>query len=231
VRRYLGRVLIVLALVTPLLVAATYQLAPRRGGRDSGDLVLAAIAASDVAEGAFGLSSRVEPTSLMDPDAATGRMTLAGQDPPNGRLGAAGMLAPGGADELKPLAWYRVAAAEHGVSPYLIEALHQIETGAAPDGCWLNIEGSGAVGPFQFKRPTFDIFGVDGNGDGVRDICGFVDSLFSAANYLRALGADNDIESPATRQALEQYGTDAERVVTLARHDRWRDGLLTATLR
>lgn len=77
-----------------------------------------------------------------------------------------------------------------------------MESNASPDACIANLEGSGATGPFQFKPATFTQFGVDANHDGVTDICGFVDSLFSAARYLRALGADGDPTSATSRRAL-----------------------------
>ena len=125
----------------------------------------------------------------------------------------------------RPTAWYRAAASEHQISPYLLEALHQIESSSAPDGCLPNADGSGAVGPFQFKRAMFGQYGVDGNGDGVVDICGFADSLVSAAAYLRLLGADDDLDGRAVRQALERYGADIDRVMDLARYFRSRETL------
>jgi hypothetical protein len=54
------------------------------------------------------------------------------------------------------------------------------------------------------------------------DICGFADSLASAANYLHLLGADDTVDSEGTRRALERYGTDPDRVVDLARYYRSR---------
>lgn len=115
--------------------------------------------------------------------------------------------------------WYGQAAADYGVSDHLLRALHHVESNAAPDGCVANLEGSGAIGPFQFKPATFGQYGVDANHDGIRDQCSFADALFSAARYLRALGAD-DLDSPATRVALARYGTDPDRVLVLARQYR-----------
>ena len=114
------------------------------------------------------------------------------------------------------IGWSRLAAAEQGVSADLLRALHEVESNAAPDGCVANMEGSGALGPLQFKPTTFRRYGVDGNHDGERDICSFTDALFSAARYLRALGADG-LDDPRTRQALARYGTDPDRVLALAR--------------
>ena len=110
------------------------------------------------------------------------------------------------------------------MSADLLRALHEVESNAAPDGCVANLEGSGALGPFQFKRATFRQYGVDGNHDGERDICSFTDALFSAARYLRALGADG-LDDPRTRQALARYGTDPDRVLALARSYRDRAAL------
>jgi hypothetical protein len=218
-RRYFSRVLVALALATPLLIVVTYQLAPGRTGRDGDDGVRIAVAAADASESSSGAAGRTRLAAVIETDRERGL-----RDPE----GANELLQPA---PTRPVAWYRVAATEHGVSPYLLEALHQVESSAAPDGCWPNAEGSGAVGPFQFKRATFDTYGLDGNGDGIVDICGFADSLVSAAHYLRALGADDDVESTGTRQALEHYGTDTDRVVNLARYYRVRDGSLTAVAR
>lgn len=117
--------------------------------------------------------------------------------------------------------WYRLAAAEQGVSADLLRALHEVESGAAPDGCLANAQGSGAIGPFQFKRATFRQYGVDANHDGYRDICSFADALFSAARYLRALGVGG-LDDPGTRYALARYGTDPDLVLVLARGYRER---------
>ena len=144
-----------------------------------------------------------------------------GTDAPVARAASGRASAP-----VRPTAWYHLAAAEYGVSVQLLEALHQVESNASPDACIANLEGSGATGPFQFKPATFAQFGVDANHDGVTDICGFIDSLFSAARYLRATGADDVPTSAASRRALARYGTDVERVVSLARAYQERDGLL-----
>ncbi|HEY3408187.1 MAG TPA: bifunctional lytic transglycosylase/C40 family peptidase, partial [Propionicimonas sp.] len=47
---------------------------------------------------------------------------------------------------------------------------------------------AGAQGLMQFMPRTFAGYGVDGNGDGRRDIHNDADSIFSAANYLTASG-------------------------------------------
>jgi hypothetical protein len=221
-RRYLGRMVIVLTLVTPLLVVMTYQWAPRRSQRDADELVTIALAsahtqaAEQAARGAGG-----QPASGRAP-------AVAQVDTRRSTVGLRPSSMGGVSNGVRPTAWYRVAATEQRLSPYVLEALHHIESSSATDGCVPNADGSGAIGPFQFKPATFGQFGVDGNGDGVVDICGFVDSLASAAVYLRALGADETLDGLSVRRALEQYGTDVDRVIDLARLYRAQDQSVTA---
>jgi hypothetical protein len=65
---------------------------------------------------------------------------------------------------------------------------------------------TGAVGPAQFEPGTWAIYGVDGDGDGRKDPLDAADAVASAANYLKALGAD----SPGgARTALCHYNAGA----------------------
>lgn len=50
---------------------------------------------------------------------------------------------------------------------------------------------AGAKGLMQFMPGTFRAYGVDGNGDGKKDIHNDADSVFSAAHYLVASGVKN----------------------------------------
>jgi hypothetical protein len=108
------------------------------------------------------------------------------------------------------------AAARYKLSPAMLRALHAVESSSSPGGCLMNLRGSGAVGPFQFLPSTFRAYGVDADGDGRPNICGFADSLFTAAHYLHALGADSLVTSESTRRALKRYGTHPTRVIALA---------------
>ena len=58
------------------------------------------------------------------------------------------------------------AATKYGLSPFLLRALHQVESSGVGDGCLANLQGSGATGPLQFMPATFRAYGVDGDGDG-----------------------------------------------------------------
>lgn len=49
-----------------------------------------------------------------------------------------------------------------------------------------------AQGPMQFVKGTWAAYGVDGNGDGRKDIYDATDAVPSAANYLKASGAPED---------------------------------------
>jgi hypothetical protein len=121
-----------------------------------------------------------------------------------------------GASNLRTSTLYDRAAARYGLHPAILRALHAVESTTSSGGCIANRQGSGAIGPFQFKPATFRQYAVDADGDGRTDACAFADSLFSAARYLKALGANADIGSSHTYRALRRYGTPADRVVALA---------------
>jgi membrane-bound lytic murein transglycosylase B len=84
---------------------------------------------------------------------------------------------------------YQRAGQTYGVSPALLKAVHIVETGAS--GSTSKRNPSGATGPMQFLSSTFRRYGVDGNGDGITDICNVEDAIFSAARYLKACGYPN----------------------------------------
>lgn len=215
--------LVVSAIMVPLLIALSNQLEPGRAGRQGEEIITLAMAASDPS--LRSPASDVHSASTVETDDSD-RLISINSSAGLGRLAdvestmAAAQVAP-----IRPVVWYQVAATDHSLSPYLLEALHQVETSAAPDGCWQNVEGSGATGPFQFKQATFEAYGLDANNDGLVDICGFADSLGSAARYLRVLGADGSVDSAATRRALERYGTDSDRVIDLARYYASREAI------
>jgi hypothetical protein len=198
-------VLTCLAVLTPILVVlASHAVADRTGHASDGPVIIA-------------MATTGLPDTELSPTGRAYLVPLAEVDDDLRLAATSTASATASTGPVRPMLWYREAAATHGVSPYLLEALHQVETSVAPDGCWSNIEGSGATGPFQFKHATFRRYGLDTNHDGVTDICAFSDSLMSAAHYLHALGADARVDSTATYRALVRYGTDADRVVELAR--------------
>lgn len=98
-----------------------------------------------------------------------------------------------------PPTLYEEAGRQYGVPPALLEAIHQVESGKSGDRC--PVSSAGAKGPMQFMPLTWVRYGVDGDGDGDRDICSVADSVHSAANYLAA----NYAKSGSWREAVYRY--------------------------
>ncbi len=90
--------------------------------------------------------------------------------------------------------YQRAAATCPGLSWTVVAAIGAIES-------WhgrLNAPGvrtgsnfAGAMGPMQFLDETWATYGVDGDGDGTRNVYAPPDAVFGAANYLCASGAGN----------------------------------------
>jgi hypothetical protein len=87
---------------------------------------------------------------------------------------------------------YQAAGIEYGVRWEVLAAINEIETDYGRN---LNVSSAGALGWMQFMPATWEMFGVDGNQDGVADPYNPVDAIFAAARYLRAAGADRDLRA------------------------------------
>jgi len=85
---------------------------------------------------------------------------------------------------------YQAAGIEYGVRWEVLAAINEIETDYGRN---LNVSSAGALGWMQFMPGTWELFGVDGNQDGLKDPYNPVDAIFAAARYLRAAGADRDL--------------------------------------
>ena len=92
---------------------------------------------------------------------------------------------------------YQAAGTEYGVRWEVLAAINEIETDYGRN---LNISSAGALGWMQFMPATWETYGVDANGDGLKDPFNPVDAIFAAARYLRAAGADQDL-----RRAIFAY--------------------------
>jgi murein DD-endopeptidase MepM/ murein hydrolase activator NlpD len=92
---------------------------------------------------------------------------------------------------------YQAAGSEYGVPWQILAAINEIETDYGRN---LNVSSAGAVGWMQFMPATWDAYGVDASGDGVKDPFNPADAIFAAARYLDASGAATDI-----RKALFAY--------------------------
>jgi hypothetical protein len=85
---------------------------------------------------------------------------------------------------------YQAAGMQYGIRWEVLAAINEIETDYGRN---LNISSAGALGWMQFMPATWGMYGVDANGDGVKDPFNPVDAIFAAARYLRAAGGDQDI--------------------------------------
>jgi murein DD-endopeptidase MepM/ murein hydrolase activator NlpD len=86
---------------------------------------------------------------------------------------------------------YQAAAMQYGVPWQILAAINEIETDYGRN---LSVSTAGALGWMQFMPPTWDSYGVDANGDGVKDPYNPVDAIFAAARYLKAAGAETDLD-------------------------------------
>jgi murein DD-endopeptidase MepM/ murein hydrolase activator NlpD len=95
------------------------------------------------------------------------------------------------------LSIYQAAGIEYGVPWQVLAAINEIETDYGRN---LNVSSAGALGWMQFMPPSWKAYGVDANGDGVKDPYNPVDAIFAAGRYLRAAGADKNL-----RKAIFAY--------------------------
>jgi hypothetical protein len=87
---------------------------------------------------------------------------------------------------------YQAAGIEYGVRWEVLAAINEIETDYGRN---LNVSSAGALGWMQFMPATWELYGVDGNQDGLKDPYNPVDAIFAAARYLKAAGADRDLRA------------------------------------
>jgi hypothetical protein len=87
---------------------------------------------------------------------------------------------------------YQAAGIEYGVRWEVLAAINEIETDYGRN---LNVSSAGALGWMQFMPATWDLYGVDGNRDGLEDPYNPVDAIFTAARYLKAAGAETDLRA------------------------------------
>jgi hypothetical protein len=90
---------------------------------------------------------------------------------------------------------YQRAAEAYNLGPQgpaVLAGINEVETAF---GTNLNVSSAGAIGWMQFMPSTWDSYGVDANGDGVRDPYNPEDAIFAAARYLSAAGMPADTYS------------------------------------
>jgi membrane-bound lytic murein transglycosylase B len=81
--------------------------------------------------------------------------------------------------------YQRAAKTCPGLPWGVLAGIGQVETNHGQNK---NISSAGAMGPMQFMPATFAVYGVDGDGDGIKDILDQADAVFSAAHYLCSNG-------------------------------------------
>jgi cell wall-associated NlpC family hydrolase len=87
---------------------------------------------------------------------------------------------------------YQRAAAKYGLGPQgpaVLAGINEVETGF---GTNLNVSSAGALGWMQFMPASWEEYGVDANGDGVKDPFNPEDAIYAAASYLSIAGMPAD---------------------------------------
>jgi len=92
---------------------------------------------------------------------------------------------------------WRAAGRAFGIKPSILAAITEIESG---HGCNLGPSSAGAMGWTQFMPGTWEMWGMDADGDGRATPMSSADAIFSSARYLRASGAPRSY-----RRALFAY--------------------------
>src|SRR5690606_36881618 len=114
---------------------------------------------------------------------------------------------------------YSAAAKKYNAPWHLLASMHQQETNlgrTTPPGDRSMLSTAGAKGPMQCTGATWEVFGVDGDGDGVANVWDEDDAIFSAANMLRQT---LDRNGGDLRKAVLRYnrsGTYANQVLARA---------------
>ncbi|MEU7004185.1 NlpC/P60 family protein [Nonomuraea sp. NPDC046570] len=91
---------------------------------------------------------------------------------------------------------YQQAGRRYGISWQVLAGIGKAESDhgrGAATGIRSEADAAGAMGPMQFLGSTWASYGVDGDGDGRRDVYDPADAIFSAARYLKANGAPDDL--------------------------------------
>lgn len=115
--------------------------------------------------------------------------------------------------------WLARAAVRYELGPRgfaILAAVHSVESdfgrSALPGVAPGTVNSAGAMGPGQFLGESWPPFGVDADGDGVKDPYSIPDSVFATANLLHASGApENWHDALFAYNHAEWYVEEVER--------------------
>ena len=85
---------------------------------------------------------------------------------------------------------YQACGTEYGIPWQVLASINKIETAF---GTNLNVSSAGAMGWMQFIPSSWEMYGVDANGDGRKDPYNPVDAICAAGNYLKAAGGSENL--------------------------------------
>ncbi len=101
---------------------------------------------------------------------------------------------------------WRAAGAAYEIPWEVLASIMRIESSFGQD---MGPSSAGAVGRMQFLPSTWHDWGVDGNGDGIADPWNATDAVYSAARYLAASGAHEDLPAAVFSYNHSQDYVDA----------------------
>jgi hypothetical protein len=107
---------------------------------------------------------------------------------------------------------YQACGTEYGIPWEVLASINKIETGF---GTNLNVSSAGAVGWMQFLPSSWEMYGLDANGDGRKDPYNPVDAICAAAHYLKVAGGQKDLYGAIL--AYNHADWYAQEVLTYAR--------------
>jgi hypothetical protein len=154
------------------------KLPPATGGTNAGEVNAEELAEAEESEAAEALKPGEGPLTV--PHATLNIPSL-----PTSSCASAGVP-----PVLIPI--FRRAAATYGLGPQgpaVLAGINEVETGF---GTNLNLSTVGAEGWMQFMPETWATYGVDANGDGIKDPYNPEDAIFAAASYLSTAGMPAD---------------------------------------
>jgi hypothetical protein len=85
---------------------------------------------------------------------------------------------------------YQACGTEYGIPWEVLASINKIETAF---GTNMGPSTAGAVGWMQFLPSSWEMYGLDANGDGRKDPYNPVDAICAAAHYLKAAGGNDDL--------------------------------------